>query len=167
MSRVKALRTNLGSMASPYTGWLLMRSLETLKVRMEQQAFNAQKVAEFLHHHPKVEKVYYLGLIEPGTREHEIYKKQYSSPGAMLSFDVKGGEAEAFRFINALKLIKLAVSLGSTESLVEHPATMTHVGVDPKHREEMSITSKLVRLSIGVEYYDDLIFDIGRALEAV
>lgn len=167
MSRVKALRTNLGSMASPYTGWLLMRSLETLKVRMEQQAFNAQKVAEFLHHHPKVEKVYYLGLIAPGTRDHEIYKKQYTSPGAMLSFDVKGGEAEAFRFINALKLIKLAVSLGSTESLVEHPATMTHVGVDPKHREEMSITSKLVRLSIGVEYYDDLIFDIGRALEAV
>lgn len=167
IGRVKVLRTFLGNMAAPHTGWLLMRSLETLKVRMEQQAINAEKVAAFLKSHPKVEKVYYLGLIKEGTQEFETYKKQFSSPGAMVSFDVKGGEAEAFRFLNSLKLIKLAVSLGGTESLAEHPATMTHVGVDPVHRKEMSITEKLIRLSIGVENHTDLIWDIEQALQTI
>ncbi len=167
ITRVKFLRTLLGNMASPHTGWLLMRSLETLKVRMQKQAKNARRVAEFLNGHPKVEKVYYLGLIQPGTRAHEIFERQYSSTGAMVSFDIKGGEAEAFRFINALKLIKLAVSLGGTESLVEHPATMTHAGVDKEHLAKVSVTDKLVRLSIGVEYIKDLIWDIEQALEEV
>ncbi|TVQ09078.1 MAG: cystathionine gamma-synthase family protein [Balneolaceae bacterium] len=165
ITRVKTLRTFLGNMASPHTGWLLMRSLETLKVRMQQQTLNAQKVAAFLNSHPKVEKVYYPGLIPEGTREYEIYKKQCSAPGAMISFDVTGGEAEAFRFINSLKMIKLAVSLGGTESLVEHPATMTHAGVDPAYRLELSVTEKLVRISIGIEHHDDIIWDIEQALE--
>lgn len=167
ITRVKTLRTFLGNMAAPHTGWLLMRSLETLKIRMEQQAYNAEKVALHLDSHPKVEKVYYLGLIEKGTHDYEIYKRQYSSPGAMLSFDIKGGEAEAFKFINSLRLIKLAVSLGGTESLVEHPATMTHAGVDPNHKIEMKISDKLIRLSIGVENYQDLIWDLNQALEQV
>ena len=167
IGRVKTLRTFLGNMAGPWTGWLLLRSLETLKVRMEQQAANATKVAEFLSHHPKVEKVYFLGLIKKDTREYEIFQRQYSSAGAMISFDIKGGEAEAFRFLNHLKMIKLAVSLGGTESLAEHPATMTHASVDPIHKKEMSITEKLVRLSIGVEHYDDIIWDIQQALEKV
>lgn len=167
IKRVKTLRTFLGNMCSPYTGWLLLRSLETLKIRMEQQARNAKAVAEFLISHPKVEHVYYLGFIKEGTEEYEIYKRQYTSAGAMLSFDVKGGEAEAFRFLNALKLIKLAVSLGSTESLAQHPATMTHIGVDAQQKEEMKITGKLVRLSVGVEYDQDIIWDIKQALENV
>lgn len=167
ISRVKTLRTFFGNMASPHTGWLLMRSLETLKVRMTQQARNAEKVAAWLAEHPKVEKVYYLGLIEPGTPEYEIFERQYTSPGAMLSFDIRGGEAEAFQFLNSLKLIKLAVSLGGTESLAEHPATMTHVDVEPAHKEELSITGKLIRLSIGVEYYKDIIWDIEQALATV
>lgn len=167
IGRVKTLRTFLGNMAAPHTGWLLMRSLETLKIRMEQMAFNAEKVVSFLVTHPKVEKVYYLGLIEKGTEDYEIFKRQHSSPGAMVSFDIEGGEAEAFRFLNALKLIKLAVSLGGTESLAEHPATMTHVGVDPVHRKEISITEKLIRLSIGVENFEDLIWDINQALDKV
>lgn len=167
IGRVKTLRTFLGNMAAPHTGWLLMRSLETLKVRMEQQARNAQKVAEFLVNHPKVEKVYYLGLIPEGSKNYELYQRQYLSPGAMLSFDICGGEAEAFRFLNALQLIKLAVSLGGTESLAEHPATMTHAGVDPAHRLEMSISEKLIRLSVGVEYHKDIIWDIQQALEKV
>jgi methionine-gamma-lyase len=167
IKRVKTLRTFLGNMCSPYTGWLLLRSLETLKIRMEQQARNAKAVAEFLINHPKVEHVYYLGFIKEGTEEYEIYKRQYTSAGAMLSFDVKGGEAEAFRFLNALKLIKLAVSLGSTESLAQHPATMTHIGVDAQQKEEMKITGKLVRLSVGVEYDQDIIWDIEQALENV
>lgn len=166
IGRIKVLRTFLGNMAGPWTGWLLLRSLETLKVRMEKQAYNAEKVAEFLQNHPKVEKVYYLGFISPqNVTQYEIYKRQYTSAGAMIAFDVKGGEAEAFSFLNKLKLIKLAVSLGSTESLAEHPATMTHVGVNPEHRAQMNITEKMVRLSVGVEYFQDIIWDIQQALE--
>ncbi|MCB0529160.1 MAG: cystathionine gamma-synthase family protein [Lewinellaceae bacterium] len=168
IGRVKTLRTFLGNMAGPWTGWLLLRSLETLKIRMEQQARNAQKVAEYLQQHAKVEKVYYLGLLTPDDgREYETYKKQYGSPGAMLSFDIRGGEAEAFRFLNSLRMIHLAVSLGSTESLAEHPATMTHAGVHPKHKRELGISEKMIRLSVGVEHYRDIIFDIEQALEKV
>lgn len=167
MKRVKTLRTFLGNMASPHTCWLLLRSLETLKVRMDQQQQNAEKVAEFLSNHEKVEKLHYLGALKPGDADYEIYKRQYTTPGAMISFDISGGEKEAFQFLNGLKLIKLAVSLGGTESLAEHPATMTHAGVDPEFRKEIGITDKLVRLSIGVENHEDLIRDISQALDAV
>lgn len=167
ITRVKTLRTFLGNMLSPNTAWLLLRSLETLKVRMDQQTKNAQKVAAFLEQHPIIEKVNYLGLLKEGTKEYNIYKKQCEAPGAMISFDIKGGEKEAFQFMNSLKLFKMAVSLGSTESLVEHPITMTHAGVDPEHRERMNITNKLIRLSIGVENADDIIWDIKQALENI
>ncbi len=167
MKRVKTLRTFLGNMASPNTGWLLMRSLETLKVRMEQQAKNAEKIAAYLSAHPKVEKVYYLGLISEKSPNYDMYKRQYLSPGAMLSFDIKGGEKEAFVFLNNLKLIQLAVSLGSTESLAEHPASMTHAGIEERHRIEMGITDKLIRISAGVENHEDIVWDIDQALEKV
>ncbi len=167
ITRVKTLRTFLGNMLSPNTAWLLIRSLETLKVRMAQQTRNAKKVAAFLDGHPKVEKVNFLGLLKPGTREYNIYKKQCKKPGAMVSFDIKGGEKEAFIFLNNLKLFKLAVSLGSTESLVEHPITMTHAGVDPEHRKRMGITDKLIRLSIGVENAKDIIWDLEQALDKI
>ncbi|MCP3928912.1 MAG: cystathionine gamma-synthase family protein [Bacteroidetes bacterium] len=166
--RIKTLRTFLGNMATPYTGWLLMRSLETLKPRMELQCRNAQKIAAYLNDHFKVEKVYYLGLLDENSPEqYEIFKKQCLSPGAMISFDIVGGEKEAFKFLNSLKLFKLAVSLGSTESLAQHPATMTHSEVSYEDQIAVSITEKLVRLSIGVEHVDDLIWDIEQALEAV
>jgi methionine-gamma-lyase len=165
MARIKGLRTFLGNMTSPYTGWLLMRSLETLKVRMEAQALNAKKVANFLKTHNKVDKVYYLGFIpEEDTLNYATYQKQYKSAGAMISFDIKGGEKEAFKFLNKLKLIKLAVSLGSTESLAQHPATMTHIDVSAEDKKANSITEKLVRLSIGLENSDDLIWDLEQAL---
>jgi methionine-gamma-lyase len=168
IKRVKGFRTFMGNMAGPHTGWLLMRSLETLKVRMEKQAANAEEVANFLNTHPKVEKVYYLGnLKSEDGRQYEIFKKQCSSNGAMLAFDIKGGEKEAFKFLNSTKLIKLAVSLGSTESLAEHPATMTHSDVDEELRNKINITSKLVRISVGVEDAKDLIWDIEQALEKV
>ena len=167
MQRIKVLRTFLGNMASPHTCWLLLRSLETLKVRMEQQAFNAEKVANYLKDHPKIEKVQYLGFLKEGTKEYQLFKKQYSSAGAMLSIYVKGGEKEAFRFLNNLKLIKLAVSLGSTESLAQHPASMTHIGVDPVSRLAIGVTDQLVRLSIGLEHHEDLIKDIDQALESI
>jgi methionine-gamma-lyase len=132
ITRMKTMRTFLGNMAGPWTGWLLMRSLETLKVRMDKQGENAQQVADYLRSHPKVEKVYYLGFLK--GEDKAIFDRQCESPGAMVSFDIKGGEEEAFKFINALKLIKLAVSLGSTESLIQHPATMTHAGVSPEDK---------------------------------
>jgi methionine-gamma-lyase len=169
MARVKGLRTFLGNMAGPWTGWLLMRSLETLKVRMEQQAKNAKFVAEYLRSHSKVEKVYYLGFInEVGTeREKEIFNRQYTSSGAMIAFDIKGKEAEAFQFLDSLKLIKLAVSLGGTESLAEHPQTMTHADVPEIDKKVMFISEKLVRVSVGVEHYTDIIADIEQALETI
>jgi methionine-gamma-lyase len=169
MGRVKGLRTFLGNMAGPWTGWLLMRSLETLKVRMDQQATTAKFVAEYLRNHPKVEKVYYLGFIDEvgNEREKEIFKRQYTSAGAMIAFDVKGGEKEAFQFLDSLKLIKLAVSLGGTESLAEHPQTMTHADVPAEDKRVMFISEKLVRLSVGVEHYTDLITDIEQALKVI
>lgn len=167
MRRVKTLRTFLGNMAGPWTGWLLLRSLETLKVRTDRMAQNAQHVADFLAWHPKVEKVHYLGHIPDGTPEREVADRQCSCAGAMISFVVAGGEEGAFRFLNALKLVKLAVSLGGTESLAEHPATMTHVDVDQCEREELGIVPGLVRLSVGVEAPEDLEWDLSQALEAV
>jgi len=167
MARVKTLRTFLGNMAGPWTGWLLMRSLETLKVRMEQQQKNAIEIASFLNTHDKVKKVNYLGLLKEGTKAYDIYKKQHSGSGAMISFQVVGGEQEAFTFLNNLSLIKLAVSLGSTESLAQHPKTMTHAGVDEQHLEEMEITDSLIRLSVGVENYEDIIWDITQSLDKI
>jgi methionine-gamma-lyase len=167
MKRVKALRTFLGNMAAPWTGWLLLRSLETLKVRMECAAANAGRVAAFLQKHPKVEKVYYLGLIPPNDPKYAVYRRQSCSPGAMISFDIRGGEKEAFAFLNALRLIHLAVSLGGTESLAEHPATMTHADVPLEEKAIMSVSDKLIRVSVGIEHADDIIHDIDQALSHV
>lgn len=166
VKRVKVMRTFMGSMAGPWTGWLLMRSLETLKLRMEEQARNAQKVAAFLRGHPNVKKVYYLEyLAEENKHIKEIYEKQCLSSGSMISFDIFGGQGAAFNFLNSLELFHLAVSLGSTESLAEHPATMTHSDISPEEQEKMGITQDMIRLSIGVENADDLIADIKQALE--
>lgn len=167
MKRVKTLRTFLGNMAGPWTGWLLMRSLETLKVRMEQQQQNAIEVAKFLNVHPKVSKVHYLGMIDEDSPSYELYKRQHDGPGAMVAFDIVGGEKEAFKFLNSLKLMTLAVSLGGTESLAEHPSTMTHAGVEHEYLRSIGVTDSLVRLSIGVENVDDLIWDVSQALEQV
>jgi methionine-gamma-lyase len=99
--------------------------------------------------------------------QFEIYKRQCLSPGAMISFDVRGGEHEAFRVLNSLKLIKLAVSLGSTESLAEHPYSMTHIGVKPELKRQIGITEKMIRLSVGVEASEDIIWDLDQALNAI
>ena len=165
--RLKALRSMLGTMVGAHTGWLLMRSLETLKPRMLLQCENAKRVAAWLSTHPKVRKVYYPGLLKPGDPQYDIYQRQCLAPGAMISFDIVGGEREAFRFLNSMKLIKLAVSLGSTESLAEHPYSMTHCGVDDAVKQHIGITESLVRISIGVEAPEDLIWDIEQALKYV
>lgn len=167
IAEVKGMRTFLGNMAGPWTGWLLLRSLETLKVRMERQAENAAYVYEALKDHPKVKTIHYLGALKEGTKQHQIFKKQFSSAGAMLSIILEGGEKESFKFLNNLQLIKLAVSLGSTESLAQHPASMTHAGVDPDDRKKYGITESLVRVSVGVENPKDLVWDMEQALEKI
>ncbi len=167
MAPVKTLRTFLGTMAGPWTGWLLLRSLETLKLRMTAQMKNARYVADFLADHPKVQRVYYLGHLTEDDPQFAIYRKQCLAPGGMISFEIVGGEAEAFRFLNSLKLIKLAVSLGSTESLAEHPATMTHSDMPKEVQREFGITEGLIRLSVGVEHPEDLILDLRQALDKV
>ena len=167
IAKIAEMRTILGTMASPHTGWLMMRSLETLSLRMHRQSEIAQKVAAFLNTHPKVERVGYLGLLRPSDDEYAIYESQCEGPGAMISIWIRGGEEEAFRFIDALQLVHLAVSLGSTESLVQHPASMTHAGVDPQDKQRHDITDSLVRLSVGVENPDDIIEDLTVAFEKV
>ncbi len=167
ITRVKATRTFFGSMAGPWTGWLLLRSMETLKLRMTQQVESARVIADVLARHPKVKRVYYPGHLEPDDADYEIFERQCTSPGSMISFDVDGGEPEAFRLLNHLQLIKLAVSLGGTESLAEHPASMTHSDIPPEAQVRMGITGAMVRLSVGVEHADDLIADLTAALEAV
>jgi methionine-gamma-lyase len=167
VSQVKGTRTFFGSMAGPWTGWLLLRSLETLKLRMTSQMKNARYVADFLADHPRVDRVHYLGSIAEGDPDYEVYRRQCESAGSMISFDLHGGEAEAFRFLNALQLIKLAVSLGGTESLVEHPATMTHSDIPPEDQAKLGIGPSLIRLSVGVEHHEDLLADLEQALDAV
>ncbi|MEC7878280.1 MAG: aminotransferase class I/II-fold pyridoxal phosphate-dependent enzyme, partial [Bacteroidota bacterium] len=167
ISRLKTMRVFMGNMASPFTSWLILRSLETLKIRMEKSAENADKIAEVLNKHPKVSKVYFLGLIDKSSKEYKVYKNQYSSNGGMISFDINGGEKEAFKFLDNLKLIKLAVSLGGTESLACHPYSMTHADVSIETKNKIGMGQSLVRLSIGIEDSDDLIYDINKALDSV
>ena len=163
MGRIKAMRTFMGTMASPWTGWLMLRSLETLKMRMTATAKNARYVADFLAEHPKVQKVHYLGHLAEHDPEFALFRRQCLSAGAMISFDV-GSEAEAFRVLNKLEMIKLAVSLGGTESLAEHPGTMTHADVNADLKTRMGITPGLIRLSVGVEHFEDIIADLRQAL---
>jgi methionine-gamma-lyase len=164
---IKTLRTFIGTAADPWTGWLLLRSLETLKMRMTAQMKNAQYVAAYLQRHPKVRSVTYLGLMGEDDPMYGVYRKQCTAPGSLIAFAIDGGEQQAFEFLNALQLIHLAVSLGGTESLAEHPATMTHSDVSPEDRERLGISESLIRISVGVEHYEDIIADIEQALAVV
>jgi methionine-gamma-lyase len=167
IDRVKLFRTILGTMLDPHSAWLLLRSLETAKLRITCARKNAQRIAAWLAEHPRVEKVYFPGLLESDDQK-EIYRRQCSGPGALMSFELKdAGEKEAFQFLNAVHLIKLAVSLGGTESLIEHPATMTHADVPADEQAAIGITPGLIRLSVGIEHPDDLIRDLEGAFAAV
>lgn len=161
---VRSFRTLLGTQIDPWTGWLLMRSLETLQVRMRRQAETAGKVADFLAGHPKVQRVNYLGRLAEGTPQRALYERQCEGPGAMISFEIAGGLEAAYRLLNNLQLVKLAVSLGSTESLAEHPLTMTHSEATLEENRSAGVTEGLVRLSVGLEHPDDLILDLEGAL---
>ena len=167
ISQVKYLRTFLGGMIAPYTAWLLTRSLETLHVRMNYQAENSVKIVNFLKTHKNVDEIYYPGYENMNQSQKEIYKSQCSHGGAMIAFTVVGNEKGAFKFLDSLKLIKLAVSLGSNESLAQHPYSMTHSDVPEDVKDSIGITDGLIRLSIGIEYADDIINDLKQALNKI
>jgi methionine-gamma-lyase len=164
---IKKLRGALGTQLDPNTAWMIMRSMETLALRMERSAQNAALVAKFLAGHPKVAAVNYLGFLADSDPRTAIFHSQCQSPGSTFGFAVKGGEAEAFRLLDALQVIKLAVSLGGTETLMSHPASTTHSGVAKQTRDRLGVTDALIRISVGIEHPDDLIADLSAALEAV
>lgn len=164
ISPVQVMRTILGTMADPHTAWLLLRSLETLKVRMDAAELGARQVAEYLATHSRVKSVWYLGFLPQDHPDRALFERQCTTPGSTFSFEIDGGEHAAFAFLNRLKIIKLAVSLGGTETLASHPAAMTHSDVPPESRKRLGITESLIRLSIGIENPADLIADIEQAL---
>ena len=163
---INALRGGIGTQLDPHSCWMLGRSLETLSLRMERSNANARLVAEALRDHPNVEKVHYLGFLEEGSAAGQVYLRQCTGAGSTFSFDIKGGEKEAFAFLNALQIFKLAVSLGGTESLASHPAAMTHSGVPAAVRARIGVLETTIRLSVGIEHPDDLVADLAQALAA-
>ncbi len=166
MRPIKALRGSVGTQLDPHSCWMLGRSLETLAIRMERANSNARLVAEYLRDHPRVAKVHYLEFLEPGSLAQATYVRQCTGAGSTFSFDIKGGQAEAFAFLNALQVFKLAVSLGGTESLASHPAAMTHSGVPVAIRDRIGVFDTTIRMSVGIEHPDDLIADLAQALAA-
>ena len=170
IATIRSMRNTIGTICDPNTAWMLLRSLETLELRMSRAGENAAKVCAFLRDHPKVERVGYLGFLEstPGMeRQADIYRRHCTGGGSTFSLYLKGGEAESFRFLDALRIAKLAVSLGGTETLASHPAAMTHLSVPDERKAALGITDNLVRISIGVEDADDLIADCEQALAAI
>jgi len=167
IDQVRMMRNTIGTICDPNTAWMLLRSLETLELRMSRAGENAAKVCEFLRHHPKVEKVGYLGFLEEGSRQADIFNRHCTGAGSTFSLYLKGGEKEAFAFLDGLSIAHLAVSLGGTETLASAPAAMTHLSVPDERKAQLGITDNLVRISIGVEDPDDLIADFANALNAV
>lgn len=156
-------RTIFGTMANPFTGWMLLRSLETLSVRMNRQAKSANEMAKLLMEHPLVKNVYHPSMFEGDQKR--IYEAQCSGPGSLISFDVDGGEAKAFKLLDSFKVARLAVSLGGTETLVEHPMSMTHSDVPRHELEAMGVTDSTIRMSVGIEHIEDLTNDMLQALD--
>jgi methionine-gamma-lyase len=166
MKPIRVLRGAIGTQLDAHSCWMLGRSLETLSIRMERADRNARSVATFLREHAKVAKVHYLPFNPPDSGAARVSARQATGAGSTFSFDIAGGQGAAFRFLNALQVFKLAVSLGGTESLASLPASMTHSGVPADVRERMGILESTIRLSIGIEHPDDLVADLAQALAA-
>ena len=163
--RFVGLKDMTGAVLGPQDAYYIIRGMKTFEIRMERHCKNAKKVVEFLNKHPKIERVYYPGLeTHPG---HEIAKKQMKDFGAMISFELKGGFEAGKTLLNNLKLCSLAVSLGDTETLIQHPASMTHSPYTKEEREAAGITDGLVRLSVGLENIEDIIADLEQGLEKI
>jgi methionine-gamma-lyase len=177
MKAIRDFRTILGATPAPDAAWLLTRSIETLWVRMERQAEKAAKVAKAIEKHPKIKFLMYPGLLEKQSKQIKspflkeqlrIYQSNCTGPGSMLSFELKNNTREAaYRFLDSLKIFHLAVSLGGTESLIQHPRSMTHSDMSPQDLDHAGISEGLIRVSIGLESSDDLIEDIKQALASI
>jgi methionine-gamma-lyase len=156
---------DIGATIAPFNAWLILRGLKTLAVRMDKHCANAAQIAEYLSKHHKIERVYYPNL--PSHPNYEVAKRQMTNFGGMLSFDVKGGKEAGKMLMNSLKLCILAVSLGDVDTLVEHPASMTHSTYSEDELNKCGITPGLVRLSVGLENGDDIIDDLDQALQKI
>jgi methionine-gamma-lyase len=166
VDQVRRTRSTYGTQLDPHSSWMIGRSLETVTLRMERAAQSAVAVAEWLAAHPRIVRVYHPTLIENAVYQ-AAYQAQCSGAGSTFSFEIDGGQEAAFALLNRLRLFKLAVSLGGTESLVCHPSTTIHSGVSPDIREQMGINESLIRVSIGLEHPADLIVDLGAAIDAL
>ena len=161
----KTIQKDIGGIISPFDAWLLLRGLKTLPIRMDRHCDNAKRISKKLKKHPQVKNVYF-----PGDEEHRDYciaKKQMKKSGGIISFEVNGTKQDAQSVLNTLKLIRLAVSLGDTESLIQHPASMTHAGIPYKSRQMMGISDQLIRLSVGLESWQDIWNDLNQALNVI
>jgi methionine-gamma-lyase len=158
----KTTQKDIGGIISPFDAWLLLRGLKTLPVRMDRHCANAEKISKRLKEHPLVSKVYYPN--DPDNPDYTISQKQMKLGGGLVSFEIKGTKQDVQRFLNRLQLIKIAVSLGDTETLIQHPATMTHAVVPEEVRKNMGISDQLVRLSVGLEAWEDIWQDLEQAL---
>lgn len=167
MARVGEMRTICGTTTDPHTAWLLLRSLETLHIRMERSQQNAVELVRRLRGHDRIEAVLDAGGTESSPEQQALFARQCAGTGSTFSLRLKGGEAEAFRMLNALRLFKLAVSLGGTESLASHPSSTTHSDYSAEAKARCGIGDNLVRLSVGVENVDDLHADLIQALAAI
>jgi len=166
IDKVRAMRNTIGTILDPHGAWMLVRSLETLELRMTRAGENAARICAWLRDQPQVERVVYLGFPD-SERQRDIFARHCTGAGSTFSLYLKGGEKEAFAFLDALKIAKLAVSLGGTETLASHPAAMTHLSVPVERRKALGIDDNMVRISIGVEDADDLLADFGQALKMV
>ncbi|MCB1769351.1 MAG: PLP-dependent transferase, partial [Candidatus Competibacteraceae bacterium] len=161
--RLGYLQNAIGAVASPFDSFLALRGLKTLAVRMERHSANAQRLTEWLEQHPKIERVIYPGL--PSHPQHELARRQMRGFGGMVGAVVRDNLANVTRFLTRCRVFMLAESLGGVESLIEHPAIMTHASVPPEVRRELGIDDGLVRLSVGIEDVEDLIADLAQALD--
>lgn len=154
-----------GPSISPFNAWIMLKSLETMDLRIREHVRNAQRLATFLESHPKIVRVYYPGL--KSHPQHDLAMSQMSEGGNMIAFEVNGGKAAAFRFANALQVIKISNNLGDAKSLITHPATTTHQRLTPEARAELGISEGMLRLSVGLEDAEDLVEDMERALAGI
>ncbi len=163
---LKQLRTLLGSQLDAHTSWMVLRSLETMHLRTERAGRNARSIAEFLRGNAAIHGVNYIGFVEPNTRAHRVFERQCRGAGSTFTFKVHGGESAAFRMLDRLRVVQMAVSLGGTETLICHPATTTHFNVPAERRLAVGIDDDTLRVSVGVEHEGDLIEDFRQALQA-
>ncbi|MBH0348484.1 methionine gamma-lyase [Bacillus cereus] len=157
--KIRPMRKDIGGIMAPFDAWLLLRGLKTLAVRMDRHCDNAEKIVSFLKNHDAVEDVWYP--------EGELASRQMKRGGGVISFSIKGGKEETQAFINDLHFITIAVSLGDTETLIQHPATMTHAAIPADLRQEMGIYDNLIRLSVGLESWEDIVSDLEQALKKI